>query len=94
MIPYVILLISCYGGFHVASRIKKKQPFWNFNWDCVFKKTFLMGAHTFNVITFTPFHQEKDKKKWQNEKNIQNSDHGERQDHLMISCIYLGSLKL
>ena len=45
-----------------------------------------MGGHTFNVITFTPFHNEKEKKKFENEKNIQNSDQGERQDHFMISC--------
>ena len=34
----------------------------------------------FNVITFTPFHKEKEMR-----KNIQNS---ERQDHFMISCFF------
>ena len=47
---------------------------------------FLMGVHTCNVIIFTSFHNEKEKKKWENEKKIQNSDQGERQDHFMISC--------
>ena len=81
-------------SFHVASKIKKWRPFWNFNfknlyWDCVFKNMFCMGVHIFNVITFTPFHHEKEIKKWENEKNIQNSDHGERQDHFMISCFIM-----
>ena len=38
-----------------------KFNFRNLYSDCVFKKMFLMGVHTFNVITFTPFHEEKEK---------------------------------
>ena len=36
-----------------------------------------MGVNTFNVITFNPFHEEKEKRKCENAKNIQNSDQGE-----------------
>ena len=50
------------------------------------QKMFLMGVHMFNVITFTPYHKEKEENKSENEKNVQNSDQGERQGHFMISC--------
>ena len=35
--------------------------FKNLYWDCVFKHNYF---HTFNVITFTPFHTEKEIRKW------------------------------
>ena len=34
-------------------------------WDCVFKNIFCMGVHTFNVITFIHFHNEKEIRKWE-----------------------------
>ena len=40
-----------------------------------------MGVHTFNVSTYR-----KRENKWEKENNLQNSDHGESQDHFVISC--------
>ena len=45
-----------------------------------------MEFHTFNVNTFCTLSYRKRENKWENEKNLKNSDQGERQDNFMISC--------
>ena len=58
------------------------------NWDCL-QKMYLMGVHKHLMYLPLSLFIKKVKKKWENEKTIQNSDHGERQDNLMGSCFLM-----